>query len=93
MYDGRSSYFKIILLDGEKKHYLKLHKLPEDIFYMIYCLNEVLQVSLNMVTNEIQYIFMTTLADKREFRKKMTELELRIFGQIHVSPGSDADAY
>ena len=80
MNDERASYFKVILLDGEKKHYLKLHKLPEDIFYMIYCLNEVLQVSLNMVTNEIQYIFMTALADKREFRKKMTELELRIFG-------------
>lgn len=54
---------------------MKLHRLPEDIFYMCYYLNETLFFSMDM-----EYLYMTKLASLRVFHKQMDELEIKFFG-------------
>ena len=59
-----------------KSAYLKLNKLPEDIKYMAYYLNEVAMVSLNS-EHVLQYIYLIVLPNKYMFKRSMRELEAR----------------
>mmetsp|Transcript_29727 Transcript_29727/g.39526 ORF Transcript_29727/g.39526 Transcript_29727/m.39526 type:complete len:88 (-) Transcript_29727:2238-2501(-) len=79
--NGESSmhYFKVVVKHQNLKHYLKVQKLPIDIFYMAYYLNELLFLSFNS-KNVFSYVYMKQMLSKRDFLKRMEQLEKRFFG-------------
>ena len=61
------------------RHYLKLHKLPVDVFYMAYYLNETLMLHMSGPQN-FDYPYMVSLKNRKEFLRKMQETEIHFFG-------------
>ena len=78
--DKVKNYFKVVVKHQNLRHYLKFSKLPFDIFYMAYYFNELLGLSFSG-ENVFQYIFMKQMLSKREFLKRMQQLEIKYFGQ------------
>ena len=74
--DRGTKYFKVVVTHFANSAYLKLHKLPEDIKYMAYYFNEVLQVAFDS-SQKLQYIYLKMLSNKYEFKKQMKDLEIK----------------
>jgi len=86
--EGGEKYFKVEVEHRFKKDYLKLHKLPVDMFYMAEYLNEAVQVGLNELNN-LDYIFITAFGRSKDFMKKMEIKELRFFGCVRSEVSND----
>ena len=70
--DGQSTrnYFKVVVRHQNLRHYLKVTKLPFDMFYMAYYFNELLFLAFSG-ENVFSYIYMKQMLSKREFLRRM----------------------
>ena len=67
-------YYKVCVSHNTKTDYLKLHKLPQEMFHMAYYLSETVKVERNQ-NNIMKYINLKVPKDKYEFRNRMSALE------------------
>ena len=89
--DQNNSYYKFSINHMGQMNYLKLHKLPEDIFYMAYYFNETVRVQLDD-DNKMLYPYQVKMTNRYDFLARMRELEKATFGYIRTKTDRGSDS-